>query len=325
MQRKLEHLEAENDRLRMELGLELDDGEDELSHEESALYYEEEAAAGDPGQRAQNLNEAASYWALAGDFERARRRYLDAIADGGEVAGDARVWYAVLLLGHGDTQEARNLLDVVFAEGPDDYLVYEAAGEAFEGREDWAEALRWFEAGLERSRITAGDDARETLGRYRLGSGRARVRQQLGLPEDRIDLGVDRERHRWLEMLERLGRSEQDLPARAAILFLPENEFAQVIRRWPTLHEYYGTFDEHRRTVEDALRTAESGASAAIVTGTADGLAAYADDPENPSTRAAFAAHLANAGTVTPWPPGRNETCWCGSGRKYKKCCGKPG
>ncbi|WP_223830437.1 SEC-C domain-containing protein [Nocardiopsis quinghaiensis] len=24
------------------------------------------------------------------------------------------------------------------------------------------------------------------------------------------------------------------------------------------------------------------------------------------------------------WPPGRNEACWCGSGRKYKKCCGSP-
>ncbi|OOC54300.1 MULTISPECIES: SEC-C domain-containing protein [Nocardiopsis] len=24
------------------------------------------------------------------------------------------------------------------------------------------------------------------------------------------------------------------------------------------------------------------------------------------------------------WPPGRNEACWCGSDRKYKKCCGSP-
>ena len=22
------------------------------------------------------------------------------------------------------------------------------------------------------------------------------------------------------------------------------------------------------------------------------------------------------------WPPGRNDVCWCGSERKYKKCCG---
>jgi hypothetical protein len=25
---------------------------------------------------------------------------------------------------------------------------------------------------------------------------------------------------------------------------------------------------------------------------------------------------------VKRWPPGRNEPCWCSSGRKYKKCCG---
>ncbi|MFE3459325.1 SEC-C metal-binding domain-containing protein [Nocardiopsis aegyptia] len=27
---------------------------------------------------------------------------------------------------------------------------------------------------------------------------------------------------------------------------------------------------------------------------------------------------------LVPWPPQRNETCWCGSARKYKKCCGSP-
>src|SRR5699024_4742353 len=28
--------------------------------------------------------------------------------------------------------------------------------------------------------------------------------------------------------------------------------------------------------------------------------------------------------TLDPWPPGRNQICWCASGRKYKKCCGSP-
>ncbi|MFV2196932.1 SEC-C domain-containing protein [Nocardiopsis sp. LOL_012] len=27
---------------------------------------------------------------------------------------------------------------------------------------------------------------------------------------------------------------------------------------------------------------------------------------------------------LRPWPPGRNDACWCASGRKYKKCCGAP-
>jgi len=28
---------------------------------------------------------------------------------------------------------------------------------------------------------------------------------------------------------------------------------------------------------------------------------------------------------VIAWPPGRNDPCWCGSRRKYKKCCGALG
>ena len=44
------------------------------------------------------------------------------------------------------------------------------------------------------------------------------------------------------------------------------------------------------------------------------------EDPEE--ARAAYAAHRMREGAAIPWPPGRNEACWCGSGRKYKKCCG---
>jgi len=29
-------------------------------------------------------------------------------------------------------------------------------------------------------------------------------------------------------------------------------------------------------------------------------------------------------GELIPWPPERNDRCWCGSGAKYKKCCGRP-
>ncbi|MFI2433646.1 SEC-C metal-binding domain-containing protein [Streptomyces sp. NPDC018693] len=33
---------------------------------------------------------------------------------------------------------------------------------------------------------------------------------------------------------------------------------------------------------------------------------------------------MARRGEATDWPPPRNGTCWCGSQRKYKKCCGSP-
>ncbi|GAB3669054.1 hypothetical protein GCM10027589_36050 [Actinocorallia lasiicapitis] len=33
---------------------------------------------------------------------------------------------------------------------------------------------------------------------------------------------------------------------------------------------------------------------------------------------------LSPEGTFIPWPPDRNAVCWCASGAKYKKCCGRP-
>jgi uncharacterized protein YecA (UPF0149 family) len=37
-----------------------------------------------------------------------------------------------------------------------------------------------------------------------------------------------------------------------------------------------------------------------------------------------YAADLQARGQARPWPPSRKDACWCGSGRKYKKCCGRP-
>ena len=48
--------------------------------------------------------------------------------------------------------------------------------------------------------------------------------------------------------------------------------------------------------------------------------------PDSADARAEYAAHpaaTADSGVIA-WPPGRNQPCWCGSGRKYKKCCNKP-
>jgi hypothetical protein len=48
--------------------------------------------------------------------------------------------------------------------------------------------------------------------------------------------------------------------------------------------------------------------------------------PDSADARAEYAGHLAakaDPGLVA-WPPGRNQPCLCGSGRKYKKCCAAP-
>jgi uncharacterized protein YecA (UPF0149 family) len=45
-------------------------------------------------------------------------------------------------------------------------------------------------------------------------------------------------------------------------------------------------------------------------------------DPEAAEVRARAAYDVAQEGGSLPWPPGRNDPCWCGSGKKHKKCCG---
>ncbi|WP_202971162.1 SEC-C metal-binding domain-containing protein [Saccharothrix sp. ALI-22-I] len=48
-------------------------------------------------------------------------------------------------------------------------------------------------------------------------------------------------------------------------------------------------------------------------------------DPTEEATRMAVMRETVAAGGAIAWPPGRNDRCWCGSGAKYKKCCGRSG
>jgi len=46
-------------------------------------------------------------------------------------------------------------------------------------------------------------------------------------------------------------------------------------------------------------------------------------DPEQSNSRASYATELLehHDDAIRPWPPQRNQPCWCGTERKYKKCC----
>ena len=59
---------------------------------------------------------------------------------------------------------------------------------------------------------------------------------------------------------------------------------------------------------------------------TCDGLVEHAAgsdyDAGSGEARAGYAAELLSRGVGVPWPPRRNDECWCRSGMKYKECCG---
>ncbi|MBL1079894.1 SEC-C domain-containing protein [Nocardia sp. 2] len=319
LQRVHAELLAEQSSLRAELA---DLLADTPSPRELALEYERDAEA-NPQERAQLLNEAAAHWAMAGDPDRARRLYRASIADGGPVTGDARVWYATFLIEFGAEEEGDQLLNTVFAEGSADPAVYEVVGEQYEERGELDRALQWFDAGLARLRLASGE-IRSAPDEYRLAHGRARVRRISGLPEDIDDswaASAAQESQRTV--------SGDPTPPQLSIFYFPPTEFDLALTHWPTLRERWPNHDQHRADVADALRIhAATGTPAKIASASVSGLVEYAAahhaDPADSHTRATYAAELLRTGAAITWPPGRNEPCWCGSGSKYKKCCGKP-
>ena len=122
-----------------------------------------------------------------------------------------------------------------------------------------------------------------------------------------------------------------------ALAWLPADDYAQAVKIWPD----FATSDrvagpdgplphpEYCQTMQQILveyaATGMPGLAIAPIR-VAPFIAWCAEEghePDSPPSRAQYAAYLAQKGdpSVIPWPPGRNQPCWCGSGRKYKKCC----
>jgi hypothetical protein len=114
-----------------------------------------------------------------------------------------------------------------------------------------------------------------------------------------------------------------------AVGWLPPGIFEQAVGRWPELAARIGTRDypTYARVVQGTMIDVarEHARHPVLVPLDLDELTELATeaglDVADWRTRAALAARLAEAGQGLPWHPGRNEPCWCGSGRKYKKCC----
>lgn len=111
-----------------------------------------------------------------------------------------------------------------------------------------------------------------------------------------------------------------------ALAWFPEAEWQRAIELWPELLDNMPTdHREYSNQVEANLKAAadrEPG-TPDVAPLTVDALVeAYGDDAGEPLSRASLGAKVARAGQAIAWPPGRNDSCWCGSGIKYKQCCG---
>jgi hypothetical protein len=156
--------------------------------------------------RSEAFLRAGEQWLLADDPAAAATGFRLALADGGPVFVDPRVPLARALFLLDQPAEAQALLDQLKAEGRRDPRACDLVAELLVERLDLTGALDWATAGVElclqrRSNGTPGpadrawdssgdkDDAEAEL--RLLLSLRYRIRNDLGLPEDRYDELLD--------------------------------------------------------------------------------------------------------------------------------------
>ncbi|OLF17060.1 hypothetical protein BU204_13275 [Actinophytocola xanthii] len=102
-----------------------------------------------------------------------------------------------------------------------------------------------------------------------------------------------------------------------SVLFWRRVDHTRAVAAWPTLKDDLGAdWDEHRTLVERALARA---AEPTYAVADFDSFAAHTRGlPPIGTTLSAYRRMSAVSGT---WPPEGAATCWCGSGKKYKRCC----
>lgn len=112
--------------------------------------------------------------------------------------------------------------------------------------------------------------------------------------------------------------------------YFPPAQYAEAWARGLLDATDYRDHADYRRELEQTLRAlaAQYPALRIMSLDVAD-LLAYAEqediDPASRTTRLAYTTSLASTGRDSiSWPPQRNARCWCGTNRKYNKCCGSP-
>lgn len=262
-------------------------------------------------------------------------------------APDPRCRRAEILTRHGRFEEAVAIWDAVTRDTPNDVWVYNNAGLEYVTGGEHETALSWLTRALELA--VRSVDPEHLLGQLR--GLRAECLSALGREPDDLRTAepvgpepapvtptglASQVRHMAAER-----ESTGLMPLTVA--WLPAEEYAEWPARWPDLADSPLVQDEARgravthavycRRMERRLRELqETGVARLLVAPlrASDLTQWVADNPPDEldpaQLRARYAADLGRDRSSTiAWPPGRNEPCWCGSGRKYKKCCAAPG
>lgn len=244
----------------------------------------------------------------------------------------------------GRVAEAAPIWDEVARDTPDDVWIYNNAGIEYASAGDHEAALTWLTKGLQIG-LETNDPERlvDQLTDFRGKSLTATGREPDVLQKHAARFLAEQERAR-----RGAATTARAVPAdvsgaaeRAAWAWFPADEYAEAHTHWPDLADSElmrdadqpVTHPEYCRRMERRLRAAAAAGMRGIHVVPIRWTEFTTWHTQNPSEeddparlRADYAAQLAlDRSRVIAWPPARNAPCWCGSGRKYKKCCAAPG
>jgi hypothetical protein len=291
--------------------------------------------------RAGYLDELAYVYEKLGRFDEAIDAMRQALAAGwsGELddhpSGQALI--ADLLLRTGRDQEADEAWAQAEREDPRNPWVHSAASDAYTRVGLHKKALPWQTKGLELA-LAAGDDEAEIA--WYLTGERGQTMDVLGLPPDELQLRaeelIEREEQQdheaEQEFLRRWNEPRPLSPQQTHIgaAWFPADQYPRALQTWPSFAEDYahGPYEAYCARLELMLRDlkAKGVKRLSLTPIQIDDYLAWCTqhdlDPQQSDTRASYSTTLLDRDIAEPWPPHRNEPCWCGSERKYKKCCG---
>jgi tetratricopeptide (TPR) repeat protein len=248
-----------------------------------------------------------------GDFPlavRAQRRAIELGCDHVELGREMLAWY---LLKAGRKQEGEAAFAELRDEHGEDLELLLTVANARMDSGDGQGALEAFDDAL--SLATRSGD-RDWVRQVR--EERRYVRGELGLEPDEEDRLAD-----LAEPTDAEGR------VRLSLAWFPRDQIEAALARWPSLADDLDDADDYCRSIEGTLQTmlAGTGRRPTVAPLDIERLLVFAAehglDADSGAARSRFAAELDSRGEALAWPPGRNDPCWCGSARKYKRCCGR--
>jgi tetratricopeptide (TPR) repeat protein len=255
-----------------------------------------------------------------GDYEFAVQAQRSAIEHGCRMPELAREMLAWYLLKTGETEEGEAIFATELTLRGHDAELHGTVGAARADAGDHEGAVRAFDRALELAESGAGSEpAASAAARWPIRRFRAERQECL------LELGLDEEEGGRFAGITTSGFLEAEA---YAVAWFPREEIDAALTRWPSLASDLRDPDSYCAIVEARLREvrAATGRVPSVAPLTVEALVEFAAahdlDPETGQARSRLAGVLAGRDEVIAWPPGRNDPCWCGSGREYKRCCG---